>query len=402
MQKKASLVLSTLCLGSFLFYSSCQKPAEGSVEPPPVDPPPPADVLDLPTTPYDYASPGFMPQHIRNYIQSNPTVDNTPASNPITNHGATLGRVLFYDKALSLNNQTSCASCHHQDKAFTDGVARSTGHAGALTRRNAMPVFNMRFFKDGRMFWDLRAQTLEQQVLMPITDQVEMGMPSLAVTVNKLKTISYYPQLFKNAFGTTEITQERMGRALAQFLRSMTSFNSKYDKGLENNFADFTPQEISGKALVARFNCIECHSDLTNVRKPSNPDPKPTFLLVENTGENIFLTSGSNNGLDMNYTDNGIGERTGLAKDMGTFKMPSLRNVALTAPYMHDGRFATLERVIDHYNTEVKPHPNRGIQFPANGYNAFDAADKAAIVAFLRTLTDDNLATDVRFSNPFK
>ena len=399
MQKKASLVLSTLCVGSFLFYSSCQKPAEGGVNPP-VDPPS-AGSLNLPATPFDYVSLGFMPQHIRNYIQANPSVDNTPSSNPITNHGATLGRVLFYDKALSLNNQTACASCHHQDKGFTDGIALSKGHVGGSTRRNAMPVFNLRFFKAGKMFWDLRANTLEEQVLMPITDQIEMGMPSLTALVNKLKGTSYYPALFKNAFGTEEITADRIGKALSQFLRSIVSFNSKYDKGLDNNFANFSQAEIRGKQLVAQLNCIECHSDLTNVRLPGNPDPKPTFLLVENTGENIFNV-GINNGLDVNYADNGIGEKTGQAKDMATFKMPSLRNVALTAPYMHDGRFATLEAVIEHYNSGAKAHPNRGVQIPGNGYGFLTAADKAAIVSFLRTLTDEGLSSDVRYSNPFR
>jgi cytochrome c peroxidase len=400
MQKKTSVVVGTLFLGSILFYYSCQKPANGEAEPPPLDPPP-ASLPGLPAVPYDYSSPGFMPSHIRNYLQANPAVDNTPASNPVTNSGATLGRVLFYDKALSVSNGIACASCHHQDKGFTDGTAFSKGHAGGTTRRNGMPLFNLRFFKDGRMFWDLRANSLEEQVLMPITDRVEMGMPSLAAAVNKVKSIPYYPSLFKNAFGSEEITGERMGKALAQFLRSMVSFNSKYDKGLENNFADFSQQELRGKALVAQLNCIECHSDLANVRKPWNPDPKPTFLLVENTGENSF-GAGINNGLEVTYDDNGIGERTGLAKDMATFKMPTLRNIALTAPYMHDGRFATLEGVIDHYNEGAKPHPNRGVQIPGTGYGFLTPADKTAIIAFLHTLTDQNLATDKRFSDPFR
>jgi cytochrome c peroxidase len=123
--------------------------------------------------------------------------------------------------------------------------------------------------------------------------------------------------------------------------------------------------------------------------------------LVENTGENIF-NAGINNGLEHNYSDNGIGEKTGRAKDMATFKMPSLRNIELTAPYMHDGRFATLEQVIDHYNNGVKNHPNLGIQIPPGGYNMLTTQDKAAIVAFLKTLTDKSLATDQRFSDPFR
>jgi len=400
MQKKAGYLLGAFCLCSILFYSSCQKPATGDINPPPVGPPPSGSPT-LPASPYDYVTAGFMPQHIRDYIRNNPGVDNTPPSNPITNHGATLGRVLFYEKALSANNTTSCGSCHHQEKAFTDGAAFSQGHLGGRTRRNGMPTFNMRFFKAGKMFWDLRATTLEEQVLMPITDQIEMGMPSIGAAVEKIKGLSYYADLFKNAFGTTEVTADRMARALSQFLRSITSFNSKYDQGLENNFAAFSTAETRGKQLVAQLNCIECHSDFSNVRTPSNPDPKPTFLIVENTGENIFNV-GANNGLELNYADNGIGERTGRAKDMATFKMPSLRNIELTAPYMHDGRFSTLEQVINHYNEGAKAHPNLGIQIPAGGYKILTAADKAAIVSFLKTLTDQSLKTDIRFSDPFK
>jgi cytochrome c peroxidase len=400
MNKKATRVIAVIFSVFFVLNYACQKPANPEQpleEPPPVTQGSP----QLPATPFDYTSEGAMPEHIRNYLAAHPDVNNTPADNPITNHGATLGRVLFYDKSLSQNNQTACASCHHQEKAFTDGLALSKGFRNGVTRRNAMPVFNLKYFKGKTMFWDLRAATLEHQVLMPITDPIEMGTSSLAALETKLKSISYYPELFKKAFGTVDITADRVSKALAQFLRSVTSFNSKYDQGLANGFANFTPQEIRGKQLVAQLNCIECHSDLTNVRMPDNPDPKPTFLLVENTGENAFGI-GTNNGLDATYSDNGIGERTGLARDMGTFKMPSLRNIELTAPYMHDGRFASLEQVMDHYQAGVKSHPNRGVQIPPNGYSFLTSADKSAIVSFLKTLTDRTLTTEGKFADPFR
>lgn len=398
MNRKIKTTISVICLTVIISVYACQKPVEHN--PGPI--PPPADnAPNLPAVPYNYTAQGFMPAHIRNFLHAHPDIDNTPANNPITNDGATLGRVLFYDKSLSINNKIACASCHHQDKAFTDGTSTSKGFNDQHTRRNAMPIINLRYFKGKKMFWDLRSASLEDQVLHPITDPVEMGMPSIAALEARLKNASFYPELFRKAFGTTNITGDRIARALSQFLRSITSFNSKYDQGLENNFASFTPQEIRGKQLVAQLNCIECHSDLSNVRLPGNPDPKPTFLLVENTGENIFNV-GINNGLEHNYSDNGIGEKTGRAKDMATFKMPSLRNIELTAPYMHDGRFATLEQVIDHYNNGVKNHPNLGIQIPPGGYNMLTTQDKAAIVAFLKTLTDKSLATDQRFSDPFR
>jgi cytochrome c peroxidase len=396
MYKKTIIIISLIVFCVFLFNQACKKPPEsGPGNNLPDDPTLPSPAL--PAQLYDYVNTDKnMPAYIRNYLNANPDVDNMPASNPITNAGATLGRVLFYDKRLSVNNTIACASCHHQDKSFTDGVAFSKGFNGGHTRRNSMSVLNLRYFKAKKMFWDLRAESLETQVLMPITDPIEMGMPSLNALVAKLNSVSYYPGLFKKAFGSEEINTDRMSKALAQFLRSIVSFNSKYDQGLSNNFANFSAQEKAGLLRVQQLNCVECHSDLSTV----NPRQNPTFLVVENSGMNTG--NGANNGLELNYTDNGIGEKTGQAKDMGTFKMPALRNVELTAPYMHDGRFATLEKVMNHYQNGVKNHPNRGIQFPAGGYTFITNDEKAAIIAFLKTLTDRSVTTDVKFSDPFK
>lgn len=400
MKVKFLLLILSVLVGMVFFVESCRKPGKDP-EPLPDPHKPPTQVPggpELPTAYYDYVnSAAAMPAYLREYLNNNPAVDNTPASNPITNPGATLGRVLFYDKKLSMNNTISCGSCHLQSKAFVDGVAKSKGFEGGFTRRNAMPVFNMRYFKPKKMFWDLRAADLETQVLMPIQDHIEMGMPSMAAVETKLKALAYYPPLFQAAFGTADITSDRIGKALAQFLRSITSFNAKYDQGLATNLSNLSTEEKAGLVVLQRLNCVECHSDFSTVF----PRRNPTFFIGDNSGENVG--NGANNGLDLVYADNGIGERTGLAKDQATFKMPSLRNIELTAPYMHDGRFNTLEEVMEHYRIGAKAHPNRGVQIPNGGYGiSLTAADVANAIAFMKTLTDRSLTTDVKYSDPFK
>lgn len=394
MKTRILLLIMTFIAGMVFIIESCSKPGE---EPKP-KPPGEEDWPTIPSTPYDYVNClAGMPVYLRDYLNNHPTVDNMPAGNAVTNMGATLGRVLFYDKSLSVNNTISCGSCHHQDKAFTDGVAFSKGFAGGLTRRNSMSVVNLRFFKPQKMFWDLRAADLETQVLMPIQDHIEMGMASMAALEAKLKDIVYYRELFRAAFGTTDISSDRISKALAQFLRSITSFNSKYDQGLASNLSNFTAEEKAGLVVLQRLNCVECHSDLSTIF----PRQHPTFFTGDNSGENTG--NGSNNALDENYADKGIGELTGLAKDQGTFKIPTLRNIDLTAPYMHDGRFKTLEEVMEHYRVGAKAHPNIGIQIPNGGYKAaLTETDKANAIAFLKTLTDQTLVSDPKFSDPFK
>lgn len=401
MQKKSFSVLCALCLAWLLFYG-CSK----SSDPVPPNPTPSVNYPgpNLPSTAFNYANlTSEIPASIAEFILKSPAplgkpgpIDNTPADNPITDNGATLGRVLFYDKHLSVNNTIACASCHHPDKAFTDGTVFSEGFEGKKTRRNAMSLVNLRYFRAKKMFWDFRAADLETQTLMPIQDLVEMGMPSLTALVDKVKSISYYPDLFQKAFGSKDVSSINIAKALSQFIRSIISFQSKYDKGLSDNFAGFTAQELNGKTLVTKFNCIECHSDLTSPVAKTNP----SFLIVDNNGTND-IGIGSNNGLDDVFTDRGIGEITGKVADQGTFKIPTLRNIELTAPYMHDGRFATLEQVIDHYASGVKKNPNLGIQLIPGGLR-FSEQDKKDIIAFLKTLTDKTLASNPRYMDPFK
>jgi len=347
--------------------------------------------LNLPNQLFDYSV--SLPDHLDNNNIRNE--DNEPNNNRVTNSGATLGRVLFYDAKLSGNNTVACASCHLQDAGFSDPDRFSVGFEGGLTGRNSMGIANARYYRNGRFFWDERANTLEDQVLLPIQDHVEMGM-TLDVLVPKLQNEAYYNVLFTQAFGNETVTEDRISDALAQFVRSIVSFDSKYDQGLaqlnnppnnNTNIPGFTNQENQGRRLFNQLNCDNCHR---------------TDLFVGDEARN--------NGLDAIITDNGLGNVTGNANDNGKFKVPSLRNIGLTAPYMHDGRFATLEQVVEHYNSGVQASATLDNRLRGGGQGGqgqprrlnLSNADKAALVAFMETFTDPNLATEEKYSNPFR
>lgn len=345
--------------------------------------------LNLPETPFDYVSyaDSNLPEHFTTGAQSVISRDNTPANNPITNTGATLGRVLFYDNALSVNDAVSCASCHQQKTGFSDDKALSEGFQGGLTARHSMSLANNRFYESGHFFWDERADTLEEQVLMPIQDDTEMGM-TLDALVIKLAQLEHYPELFSGAFGDDAITAERISLALAQFTRAMVSYQSPYDNALSSAAsADdlshaFTADEEAGRILFEAippnggFGCGGCHTGVTqSTERPHNI------------------------GLDLTSIDEGAGN--------GAFKVPSLRNVALSAPYMHDGRFDTLAQVIEHYNSGVLAHPNLDpfLKHPVTGLPVelnMSSTDKQQLEAFLNTLTDDEFTGSELFSDPFK
>ena len=337
--------------------------------------------LDLPVTPYRYAN-VQLPAH---FTQPTRTTDNTPADNPLSDDGATLGRVLFYDTRLSANATTSCASCHRQAHAFADPKPSSQGFHGALTDRRAMPLVNVRYYSNARFFWDERAGNLEEMVLLPIQSRIEMGQ-DLQRLVDTLTRDAMYPGLFARAFGDRQITEQRIGKALAQFVRSIVSYQSRYDDGRArvqsalDDFDAFTLQENRGKALFMR-NCSTCH--------------------MRDGNEHFFGQIPANTGLrgQAPTADGGVGDVTLRAADLGSFKSPSLRNVEVTAPYGHDGRFATLDAVLDHYSDNAIVDPNVGYVFPVP--LKFTASEKAALIAFLKTLTDRTLLTGSRFSNPF-
>jgi cytochrome c peroxidase len=337
----------------------------------------------LPATPYRYASVALPPH----FTEPGRNDDNTPVDNPLTDDGATLGRVLFYERRLSANHTTSCASCHVQAHAFGDPRPFSKGFHGATTDRRAMPLVNLRYYQRARFFWDERAGNLEAMVLLPVQSRIEMGH-DLQQVVATLARDAAYPPLFARAFGDHEVTEERIGKALAQFVRSIVSYRSRYDQGRARvasahaDFDNFTRQENRGKALFMR-NCSTCH--------------------MKDGNEHFFVPTPANTGLRRREAsaDGGVGDVTLRPADLGSFKSPSLRNVEVTAPYAHDGRFATLDALIDHYSDNAIFDPNLGYMAPV-GPLGFTGSERAALVAFLKTLTDRSLLTDPRFSNPFE
>lgn len=362
------------------------------------------DSLKLPEQPFNYTLPN------KGEAAGISFQDNSV--NPITNDGATLGRVLFYDKKLSLNNQVACASCHKQELAFADNQAFSTGFEGAKTTRNALAIVNANL--ERTLFWDTRSNSLEDLALRPIQNHIEMGIEDMDKLVVKLNKIGYYPDLFQKAFGSKDITSERISKAMAQFMRSMVTYRSKFDEGKKSNFSNFTATEMRGKELfTTQLHCNNCHGG-------DNFNTTLDGQLAENIG------------LDEIYQDNGVGQLTGINKKDGLFKVPSLRNVGLTAPYMHDGRFQNLMDVVNHYDHNLKNHLNlmpslRTFTWVGNGgsFNSGGSAgwgttssnaltlsaprflnlsdnDKSALVDFLRTLSDESLTKEEKFSNPFK
>ena len=363
--------------GLRLFYRTVYDPAHADI------PSTTANALLLPATPANYAAPVLPPSFL---VQPILGQDNTPANNPVTNAAATLGRTLFYDKRLSLNQTISCSSCHQREHGFSDPRKFSVGFQGGLTGRNSMGLSNARWYQRRAFFWDERAATLEDQVLQPIQNSVEMGM-TLPGLVTRLSAEPYYATLFTAAFGTATVTSDRISRALAQFVRSIVSTKSKFDAGAATAFANFTGQENQGRQIFNGVgNCAACHG---------------TDNFVPGAAIN-------NNGLEFPYVDLGRGGITGLAQDNGLFKVPSLRNIELTAPYMHDGRFATLEEVVEFYDHGVVDNPNLSppLRNPPPGPPTprrlnLTTVQKAALVAFLKTLTDTSVTTDEKFADPF-
>ncbi len=361
--------LSSLCFFIIMLsLVACENPGEDKA----------TDLLPtLPDDPFSYDI-GIIPTGFSN-------LDNTPHDNQMTDAGATLGRVLFYDTKLSVTNNVSCGSCHKQTAGFADSRAKSIGFRGEETHRNSMTILNARF--KNTYFWDNSVNQLEEQVLMPVSNHVEMGLENMEFLVRKLEAAEYYPELFEKAFGTPEITETKIRKALSQFLRSVVSMNSKYDIGEETNFSNFSEEEKLGHdVFFGKAKCGDCHRNMI-------------FAYYQN-----FPTA--NIGLDENYADNGMFGITGEEIDKGHFLVPSLRNIVQTPPYMHDGRFNTLEEVIEHYNSGIKNHPNLSWNLREQTGEPvrlnLDAVEKKALVAFLNTLTDDTFVSQEKFSDPFK
>lgn len=320
-------------------------------------------------------------------------LDNSPASNPGDDRVATLGRVLFYDLRLSTNNRSSCAACHQQRIGFTDPLRFSNGISTAgTTDFHAMRLGNLRYWRPGSAFWDRRMPTAEAQASQPLHSLVEMGWGETAggidALLRKMAATAYYPDLFAWAFGSATISEPRIQQALAQFVRAMVSHDSRWDAGYARVFSPTAPNRALDVDL-------------------------PNFTAQENHGRHLFMTSVDQGGagcaschrpptfaLAADARSNGLD-----AGETRLFKAPSLRSVGLSGPYMHDGRFATLAEVIDFYASGIQDGPALDPRLRDGGAPRrlhLDATDRAALVAFLKTLDDPVLTTDPRFGDPFR
>ena len=361
-----------LLLGSIALLTNCKKDAALPYKYE-------SDILKLPEQPFGYRNQELPPHmaHLSGTLQAK-----------VTDHGATLGRVLFYDTKLSLNNKIACASCHLQEKGFADAARFSIGFDGAPTKRNASSIINPADAQT--FFWDAREDNLKEMVLQPIKNHIEMGMDNFDALERKLSQLEYYKPLFQNAFGDENVTRDRIAEAMSQFLNSMVSASSRFDDAIPGtwgvqNPGSFTGEEQQGMNLFfGQAQCGVCH----------NPS----------SGFNAFHETFADIGLEKNPIDKGLGANS-QGMD-GMFKIPSLRNVALSAPYMHDGRFATLEEVVDHYSDNIESSAN--LHWTLKDFSGqalrmnLSATDKKALVAFLHTLTDSRYINDPKFSDPFK
>ncbi len=296
-----------------------------------------------------------------------------PADNPLTAEGVALGKRLFYDKCLSINNSMSCSSCHQQEYAFAQPTRYSTGVDGKEGNINAMSLVNLGW--SSHFFWNGRARSMEEQIDGPITNPVEMHS-NWDTVLHRLNRNTAYLTAFNRIFGQEKINRSMVEKVIAQFERTIVSFNSRFDRYyFDGDVAALTEEEEKGLDLfMGAATCNHCHSDV---------------LLTDNYTRN--------NGLDL-HPDSGYAVVSKNPEDIGKFKVPTLRNIALTAPYMHDGRFKTLDEVLDFYSEHIQAKsPNLDIHLAQFGSGLdLTREQKKAIIAFLRTLTDTTL-----IHNPF-
>jgi cytochrome c peroxidase len=332
--------------------------------------------LDLPETPYNYGK----------FFGGSNAIDNQ----------ATLGRVLFYDRHLSINNSVSCGTCHKQALAFSDNVPFSSGFENRKTGRNTPPIQNLGFsgfgqgggFRGGgSLFWDGRENNIEKLIARPISNHVEMGIDDLTSLEAKLKALPYYKDLFYKAYGTEEITITRISNAVATFVSAISSTSTRFDQEQQGSGSHMNALELEGQSLfMNKYDCSGCHNEQIG---------------------GYFSGRFMNIGLETPYVDKGLGTISGNVSDNGKFKVPNLRNATLTAPYMHDGRFKTLDEVLEHYSHGIKADANLDTLLKVAGTGAplrmnISAHEKVAIIAFLGTLADVNMITDPAYSDPFK
>jgi cytochrome c peroxidase len=363
--KKQVYIISFLLV--LLIIKGCKK-----------DPASPGDIVNtLHTTPYNFVLQPWYPAL------------NLPKDNPLTEEGIMLGRMLFHDPIVSGDSTLSCSQCHQQNKGFSDPRKVSVGITGQLGGRNSMPIQNLMW--NHRFFWDGRAKSIREQVLMPIQAHDEMNM-NLFTLIKKLENTPRYQEQFKKAFNVIEIEPVHISRALEQFVVTLISFNAKIDKlhGRNDTLNVINASALRGLNLFMRptqsggADCFHCHSNI------------PFF------GNNSIDASMSNNGLNAVHTDQGYGNITGIMTDIGKFKIPSLRNVERTAPYMHDGRFQTLQEVLDFYSDNIQfSSPNLDVNISSHPQQLnLSSQQKTDIIEFLKTLTDTSFLNNPNFKSP--
>lgn len=351
-----------------VFILACEKDEPD----PPIDPP-----IEMDETPFNLEY-GKLP-----------APDIAP-DNPLTIQGVKLGRMLFYEDMLSKDGSQNCASCHIQEFAFSDTARFSLGVREMEGKRQAMSVVNMAW-NNNEFFWDGRAHLLRDQSLLPIQDELEMD-ETLESVITKLSDSKMYRDQFSRAFGSPEITEEKMSLAMEQFMNTIVSYNSKYDQFLAGNTTLTESEERGRKLYFQEYN-------------PFFPDQSGADCQHCHGGDNFENDEYMNNGLDTDadFADIGREEVSNKPEDRAKFKVPSLRNIAVTPPYMHDGRFNTLEEVIDHYNEGIKESStvDPAILNTKQTGLLLTAQGKMDLVNFLKTLTDEDLLSNPAFASPF-
>ncbi len=410
MKKSGAIFFSLIIVASAIVLNSCKKESYSFGQNPEDDYNEPV----LPSETYNYAN-----------------------KHGVNSDLATLGRVLFYDKKLSGNNTVSCGSCHKQEFAFADNKQFNRGADGHELTRNSPSIQGIKGFKvdvidtingvfpnlanqeEVLLFWDGRQHSMADMVLNPVVNHKEMNMPDFGTLIQILKSSTYYPDLFKKAYGTNEITQEKIAFALQGFLaclntdkKNMPTSNDAFVVAQAQLLEDakLTEFEKAGKKLFhEKYNCAKCHDPLapvaTTVFVPSGGyQGGSTPVVTTPSGEKVTFMF--NIGLDLTPKDQGLGAITNIGGDKGVFKVPTLQNISVTAPYMHDGRFPTLESVVEHYshginNTRTLAPFFRNLDGSVKQLN-ISVIERDAIVAFLKTLKNEDFLTSPMYSNPFK
>lgn len=370
-----------LILSAVLLFASCSESPEGCTDPNALNYDPMAEsddgscVYENGPTPYELD----IPMQFRQLLPA----PMLPAGNPLTVEGVALGRKLFFDPILSADGTQACASCHMPASGFTENNALSVGIDGIFGTRNSMAIFNAAWNFNNTFFWDGRSAGLEGQAFEPVVNPIEMHH-TWPGAVAALQADGEYQDLFEAAFGTRTIDSMLVVRAIAQFERTLISGNSRFDKYLREEI-NLTPAEFRGLEVFLSEDggdCFHCHGN------PANP------LWTDNDFHN--------NGLDSIFTDIGLAAVTGNDFDIGKFKTPSLRNLSYTAPYMHDGRFETIDEVLEHYSTQVKVTPTTDplMQFSFQGGVQMTEEEKSDLKAFLLALDDEDFINNPDFQAP--